>query len=448
MTRDMTIGSPARHLITYALPVLLGSWLQLAYNAVDSIIAGQFIGQDALAAEGVAGPVMNLVILAISGLCVGAGVAMGEAFGAGDLSRFRRTLGGTLLLGLIIALPVTLLGILLTPLLLRLLQVPEDIFDIAVLYLRVTFLGAPFTFLYNALAAGLKSAGDSRTPLRFLAFSSILNAVLDLIFLGLLHFGILCSAITTVAAEAASALLAVFYMKRRTAELMPAPGDLSPDRALLRRVIGYGAPAALQQATQPIGKVLIQGQIDALGVSAIAAFNAVTRVDDFACVPEQGIGAALSAYLAQNRGANKEDRLRPGFCSAILMECAYWLLIGSVAFFLGKPIVALFVRGQDAPGVVPLGAEYLSYMAFFYLLPGLTNAVQGFFRGMGKLYTTVLATAVQITVRTVSVYALVPRYGLIAVPFCCAAGWTLMLLIEIPYYFHFIRKRAKSLEQT
>ena len=206
--RDMTKGAPLGHLFFYAVPLLLGNWLQLAYNAVDSIIAGRFIGQDALAAEGVAGPVMNLVILAISGLCIGAGVLMSEAFGAGKTEALRETLATTLLFGAGLCCAVALAGTLLAPWVLRALAVPESIFAITGAYLRITFLGAPFTFFYNALAAGLKSVGDSKTPLKFLAFSAVLNALLDLILIGGLGFGIVCSAVTTVAAEAARALMA------------------------------------------------------------------------------------------------------------------------------------------------------------------------------------------------------------------------------------------------
>ncbi|HAB93695.1 MAG TPA: MATE family efflux transporter, partial [Lachnospiraceae bacterium] len=196
--RDMTTGSPYGHLWRYALPLLLGNWLQLAYNAVDSIIAGRFIGQNALAAEGIAAPVMNLVILAISGMCIGSGVLMSEHFGAGNHERLKRTMSTMLLFGAAVCLVVAGAGFILAPQILRFLEAPGEIFEITVVYLRITFLGAPFTFFYNAIAAGMKSVGDSRTPLKFLMFSAILNAVLDLIFLGLLGFGILCSAVTTV----------------------------------------------------------------------------------------------------------------------------------------------------------------------------------------------------------------------------------------------------------
>ena len=206
---DMTVGSPGRHLARYALPLLLGNWLQLSYNAVDTIIAGRFLGQNALAAEGIAGPVMNLLILAISGMCIGSGVLMSEAFGAKDYPRLRKIFGNTLSVGFAACCALALTGAALAETILGCLEVPEEIFPITVVYLRITFLGSPFTFCYNALSAGLKSVGDADTPLKFLTFSAILNAGLDILFLGVLGFGIVCSAMTTVVAEGACAVLAL-----------------------------------------------------------------------------------------------------------------------------------------------------------------------------------------------------------------------------------------------
>ena len=439
--RDMTTGAPLPHLWKYALPVLLGNWLQLSYNAIDSIIAGRFIGKAALAAEGIAGPVMNLVILAISGLCIGAGVLMSESFGAKDFRKLKQTMATMLLCGCAASAAVAAAGIAAAPAVLAALEVPEEIFPITVTYLRITFLGAPFTFFYNALAAGLKSVGDSRTPLKFLAFSAVLNAVLDLIFLGIFRFGVLCSAATTVFAEAVSAFLAAAYMVRQVPELCPEKEEWRMSTPLLRSILRYGGPTALQQAVQPIGKVLIQGQVNLLGVSSIAAFNAVTRVDDFACIPEQGISASMSTYIAQNRGAKKPERIRPGFRAGMMLEAGYWLLIGSFTILFREPVVSMFVDGADAAEVIRLGSEYLGYMALFYLWPAMTNGVQGFFRGMGKMYTTMLGTFIQTSVRTVCTFFLAPRYGITGIAFSCCIGWSCMLLFEIPYYFYTCQKK-------
>ncbi len=438
---DMTVGSPRSHLWRYALPLLLGNWLQLSYNVIDSIIAGRFIGQNALAAEGIAGPVMNLVILAITGLCIGAGVLMSEAFGAKDYERLQKILANTLLAGFVLCCALALAGAVLAETILTLLAVPEEIFTITAAYLRITFLGAPFTFCYNALTAGLKSVGDADTPLKFLAFSAILNAVLDLFFLGVLHMGILCSALTTVFAEAVCAGLAVVYLLRRVPDLCPGRDQWRVEPAILKQVLNYGGPTALQQAIQPVCKVLIQGQVNALGVSAIAAFNAVTRADDFACIPAQSISSGISTYIAQNRGANKPQRIRSGFRTGIRMELCYWLVIGTATALLRRPLVSMFVTGEGSREVIRLGSEYLAWMALFYLLPAMTNGVQGFFRGMGKMYTTMLGTFLQASIRTLGTFLLAPRLGITGIAFSCAIGWSTMLLFEVPYYFITCRRR-------
>lgn len=438
--RDMTVGSPRTHLWRHALPLLLGNWLQLSYNAADTIIAGRFIGQEALAAEGIAAPVMNLVILAITGLTIGAGILMSEAFGAKDFPKLQKVLGNTLLSGFSVCCLLALAGILLTPQILLLLQVPGEIADITGIYLRITFLGAPFTFCYNALSAGLKSVGDADTPLKFLAFSAIVNALLDLVFLGLLGFGIVCSAVTTVFAEALCALLSLLYTLRKAPQLCPRGHQWKPDPGILRQVLRYGGPTAFQQAIQPVCKVLIQGQVNALGVSSIAAFNAVTRADDFACIPCQSISSAISTYIAQNRGAKKFERIRPGFRCGIRMEFCYWLLIGSVVWLVRTPLVSLFVTGEGSAEVIALGRAYLTHMALFYLLPAMTNGVQGFFRGMGKMYTTMLCTFLQASIRTLCTWLLAPQLGITGIAWACAIGWSCMLIFEVPYYFYTCQK--------
>jgi Na+-driven multidrug efflux pump len=191
----------------------------------------------------------------------------------------------------------------------------------------------------------------------------------------------------------------------------------------------------LQQAIQPIGKVLIQGQVNALGVSSIAAFNAVTRVDDFACIPEQGIGASISTFVAQNRGAGRKDRIRPGFRAGLRLGALYFVFICLVALLLRRSIVSMFVTGDGAEEVVRLGSRYLGVMAFFYLWPAVTNGVQGFFRGMGKMFTTVIFTFVQASIRTVSTMILAPRMGIVGIAWSCLIGWSVMLFFETIYYF-------------
>ena len=438
---DMTKGGSLRHLIKYAVPLLLGNLMQLMYNAVDSIIAGRFIGEEALAAEGIAEPVMNMIILLISGITIGAGVLMSEAFGAKDMDRVRKLNATTLVLGLIAGSIVGVLGFFLSRYILILMDTPSSIIDKTTWYLSITFLGVPFVFVFNALSAGLKSVGDSKTPLLFLAFSSILNAVLDLIFLGLLGFGIICSATTTVVAEVVSAFLALLWTRTRNKEIFPKKEDLNIRKDSVLSIVKYGGPTALQQMVQPLGKLFIQSAVNTLGVISIAAFNASSRVDSFALIPEQGIAAAEATFIAQNRGAGKKERVMKGFEAGVLLELCYALFIG-VVFFLKDGLVSLFIDGEKALSVIERGASYLGVMAFLYVLPSMTNLVQGFFRGNGKMYTTIVGTTIQITVRTIFTFILTPRIGIIGIAYASGLGWAMMLMWEIPYLFITAHKRG------
>jgi len=437
---NMTEGGITKHLVDYSIPLILGNMFQLTYNAVDSIIAGRFIGKEALAAEGTASPVMNIVILGISGICMGASVLMSEFYGAGQKEKLKREMSTTVIFGCYFSVMIAMIGGFFSKPLLGALGVPDEILGKAASYLSIIFLGAPFTYFYNAVSAALKSVGDSKTPLKFLAFSSILNAVLDLIFIGGLGFGIVCSAVTTVAAEAASAFLCIIYVYRKIPMLQLRRGEFTMDRQLLRQTLRYGSITALQQSCQPIGKLLIQGAVNPLGVDMIAAFNAVNRIDDYAFTPEQSISHGITTFVAQNRGAGRKERIRKGFRRGLMLEACYWVFICITITLFRKPLMGLFVTAGNE-GIVALGSSYLGMMALFYVFPAFTNGIQGFFRGMGNMSVTLLGTFVQTSLRVLFVYLLTPGIGLIGVAYACAIGWSVMLLVEIPYYFWFMKDK-------
>ena len=437
---NMTEGSITKHLVDYSIPLILGNMFQLTYNAVDSIIAGRFIGKEALAAEGTASPVMNIVILGISGICMGASVLMSEFYGAGQKEKLKREMSTTVIFGCYFSVIIAILGGIFSKSLLGALGVPDEILGKAASYLSVIFLGAPFTYFYNAVSAALKSVGDSKTPLKFLAFSSILNAVLDLIFIGGLGFGIVCSAVTTVVAEAASAVLCIIYVYRKIPMLQLRRGEFTMDRQLLRQTLRYGSITALQQSCQPIGKLLIQGAVNPLGVDMIAAFNAVNRNDDYAFTPEQSISHGITTFVAQNRGAGRKQRIRKGFRRGLMLEACYWVFICITITLFRRPLMGLFVTAGNE-GIVALGSSYLGLMALFYVFPAFTNGIQGFFRGMGNMSVTLLGTFVQTSLRVVFVYLLTSGIGLLGVAYACAIGWSVMLLVEVPYYFWFMKDK-------
>lgn len=435
--RKMTEGSITRHLLAYALPLILGNFFQLTYNAVDSILIGKFAGEGALAAVSAANPVMTIVILGVSGISIGASVLMSRFYGAGDEDALRREVATTILFGAAASLIVFAAGLALSPYILALMSVPPEILSQANTYLRIIFVGFLFTFQYNILAAALRSVGDSRTPVIFLAAASVLNGLLDVLFVALLRWGVAGAGLATVIAEGVSALLCAVYMRRHVPLLRLGLRELRVDRALLRQTVASGSITALQQACQPVGKLLIQRAINAQGISMIAAFNAVSRVDDFACIPEQSISSGMMTCVAQNRGAGQRERVRETLRTGMTLEILYGVLICAVTLLGRTPVMRLFAA-QDSERMVQMGVDYLSWMAFFYLLPGLTNGIQGYFRGMGEMKTTLVATAIQISVRTVVVYLLVPTMGLTAAAWACAIGWCCMLV------YAFVRYRSVS----
>jgi putative MATE family efflux protein len=439
MIKDMTKGNIPKHIVSFSIPLILGNLLQLTYNAVDSIVTGRFAGKAALAAVGTANPVMNIVILGITGICIGASVLMSEFFGAGMLEELKKEVATTLLFGCFFSLIIAVLGLMFSKGILSILGVPREILGSAALYLKIIFIAMPFTYLYNAVAAAMRSVGDSKTPIRFLAVASILNGCLDLVFIAGFRMGVVGAALATDIAEACSALFCIIYIYKKIPLLRLGRSDIKIDKNLLKKTIQYSSVTALQQSAQPVGKLLIQGVINPLGVDAIAAFNAVSRVDDFAFTPEQSIANAIMTFIAQNRGAKNKERVRTGFKMGLQVEFCYWIFICVAVLYLKQPIMKLFVAEKET-GMISLGAHYLTLMAFFYLLPAFTNGVQGFFRGMGNMKITLVSTIIQISFRVLFVILLVPRLGMDAVAYASLIGWVFMLVYEVPYYFIYKRK--------
>lgn len=431
--RKMTQGSIARHLIAYALPLILGNLFQLTYNAVDSIVIGKFAGENALAAVSAANPVMTIVILGVSGVSIGASVLMSRFYGAGDEDALRREVATTIVFGAIASLVVFAVGWPLSGPVLRLMNVPGEILEMAARYLQVIFVGFLFTFQYNILAAALRSVGDSRTPVVYLALASVMNAGLDVLLVAGLRWGVVGAGVATVAAEGISALLCARHIYRKIPLLHLGLRELKIDRRLLGETVSSGAITALQQACQPIGKALIQSVLNAQGVSVIAAFNAVSRVDDFACIPEQSISSSMMTCIAQNRGAGEHARVGETLRRGMMIEAAYGVLICAAVLLAKEPVMRLFAA-QDSMQMVSMGVDYLTLMAFFYILPGITNGIQGYFRGMGEMKTTLVATFIQISIRALVVAVLVPRVGLNGAAWACAIGWSAMLCYTFARY--------------
>ncbi len=441
MTNDMTKGAITPLLIRFTIPLVLGNLFQLTYNAADSIIVGKFVGEDALAAVGTSNPLMTLAILFINGMCLGAGILVSTAFGAGDTRLVDRQVSTTAIAGTVFSLAFSAVCVLLAHPLLRLLQVPADILPIAVNYLRIVFAGLIFTFFYNFLAATMRALGDSKSALYFLMISSVLNIGGDLFFVQALGWGSEGCALSTVLSEAACCLLCVVYIRYKVPVLQLGKRWLVYDGKLLRKTVSYGWASAMQQATVQLGKIAVQAIVNTMGVNAMAAFTATSRIDDFAYTPQQNIGHAMTTLMAQNRGAGKKDRVQQGFRCGMRIELAYGVFIAVVCFAGAPCIMELFVTD---PAVIHLGVRFLRTVSLFYLMPAFTNGIQGFFRGVGDLKVTLVSSTINMAARAAAaaVFVLWWKMEIEALPYSYAFGWLLMLLYELPMLVRFLRSDA------
>ena len=443
MAKDLTVGRITPLLIRFTIPVVLGNLFQLSYNAVDSIIVGHYVGKEALAAVGICNPLMTLMILFLNGLCMGAGILMGMQYGAKDYDTLKRQISTTMLAGVVFSLSLSAACILLARPILRLMQVDASILSLTVSYMRIIFLGLVFTYAYNFFSSTLRALGDSQSPLLFLMISAVVNIAGDLFFVIVLGMGSTGCAIATVFSEALSCLFCALYIHRRVPVLDLGRRWLTFDGRLLRRTVAYGWASAMQQATVQLGKLGIQTIVNTMGVAIPAAFTAVNRIDDFAYTPEQNIGHAMTALLAQNKGAGKTERVREGFRCGIKLELIYGLLVFAVCFFFARPLMTLF---NDDEEVIAHGAAYLRLIAPMYVLPAITNGVQGFFRGIGDLKITLLSSFVNMGVRVVAAAVLVFGFGLgiEALPYSYLAGWIAMIAAEVPLLMRVLRRRGAS----
>ena len=429
-TGPMTSGSIPRHLLAYTIPAVLGDLFQVTYNTVDSIIVGKYAGADALAAVGVASPLMSIAMFFIIGMGIGASVLMSEFYGAEDMRALRREFFTTVLLSLGLSAAIAGGLFLLAGPLLRLVNTPPEIHMDTTAYLRIVALGMLVSGLYNILAAASRSIGDTRTPLSCLIIGSVTNVGLDIWFVAGLGWGVAGAAWATVISQGVSAALCLLLLYRTEPLFFADRRDFGIDRGLLRRTLGFSYASALQQAGVYVGRVLVQSMVNPLGVHAAAAFTAVNRIDDYALIPERDISSGETVLVAQNHGAGNLDRMREGMLVSMVFEVVYGIIVSICVFALAEALMRLFVPPRETE-VIRLGTRYLRLMGFFYFMPGITNGLQGYMRAIGKLKLTMYVTYSQMLTRALVTFLLIGRMGLDAVPLACVAGWILMMVWEI-----------------
>jgi putative MATE family efflux protein len=389
---------------------------------------GRFVGEDAFAAIGVSSPIMGIAIFLMVGMCIGAFVVMAQLFGADDHVNFKKEISTAFIAGIVFSVAVSIIFIAFTNTILRLIGTPDSMMSDARVYLTTVFAGLVFTMLYNLFDAVFRSIGNSRTALMFLIISSALHVVLDLLFIIVMHMGVFGVGLATVISQAVSALMCAVYSRLKYSILRFRREDIVVDKLLLKKTIGFGWVAALQQSCIYIGRVLVQSAVNPLGISAIAAFSAVSGIDAFILSPGDGGANAITTFVAQNEGAGKKERTAGGLKAGLVIIFVYCIAISIMVYFGANPLMRLFV-GDEKESIILPGVQYLRLMSLFYIISGIGNAFQGFFRGIGRINITFFATFIQIVIRVILSYMLAPRIGLAGVALAVGIGW-----LSLPFY--------------
>ncbi len=446
MVKDMTSGSPAKLILAFSIPLLIGNIFQQLYSMVDTIIVGRFLGVQALAAVGSTGSLSFLVLGFVMGITSGFSVLVAQRFGAGDERGLRHYVAMSVYLGLIISAILTALTIYLTKPMLGLMNTPDDIFEDAAVYIIIIFAGILPTMFYNLLAGVLRALGDSKTPLYFLIISSVLNIVLDLFFIVNLHSGVAGAAYATVISQAVSAVLCLIYMMKRFPILKFHKEELPFSFQSAFRLMQVGIPMALQFSITAVGTMILQGAINSFGSTVVGAYTAACKAEQLATQPMVTFGATMASYTGQNLGAGRMDRIRKGVNSCIIISCIFCILGSLVVVFGGGFLVSLFITG-DQPEVMAYAREYLNTIAVFFIPLGLIFIYRNTLQGMGDGFMPMMAGVAELAMRAFVAFYLAGKLGYLGI---CLAGPIAWLGADVPlmitYYIrmHKIKKLEKE----
>lgn len=442
--RNMTEGSPAGHIFAFALPLLAGSFLQQLYNMVDSWVVGNYAGDAALAAVGVGFPVIFMFTSLFMGLSNGGTVVIAQAYGAGDRSQVRSAVDTIYTAFIVSVIPITILALAAVKPILLLMQVKPDAWVEARLYLSVVSAGLVGAIGYNLNAGILGGLGNSRTTLLFLAISSVMNIMLDLAFVLGCGMGVLGVALGTILSQAFSWLYGLWYINRRYPEIAIRPFCLRFDRALFRQIMAIGLPAGIQMSLVAVGTMTVMSKINSFGKEFAAAYNVGSKLDSLAFLPVQSLSNAVTAFVGQNIGARRMDRVRRGV-RITAAASVVWSAVMLVLIPLGPTLVGAF---SSTPAVIQSGAVYLRCIMPFYFLFSVMFCLNNAMRGAGdSLFAMLDVLFSLILVRVPAVYWFADHYGPDYMYYGIGVGWMVGFTLSVLYYFSGRWKRKAGLHE-
>lgn len=449
MTKDLTTGSPMRLILGFALPTLLGMLFQQLYNMMDTMIVGKLLGATALAAVGSTGSINFFVIGFCMGVCNGVAIPVAQRMGAGDYSQMRRYVANAAWLAIAFAAVLTVATGLLCGTILTVMNTPADIYEGAYWYIFIIFMGIPATFLYNLLAAIIRSLGDSKTPVYFLAMSSVLNIGLDLAFILVFRLGVAGASLATVLSQGVSGLACLVYMVKKFPILHMSREERQLDIRSCRALCFMGVPMGLQYSITAIGSIFLQSAVNSLGSLYVAGVAAGSKLFQLLGCPYDAMGATMATYCGQNVGAVKLDRLGKGVRACSLLGLIY-ALIAFGGMLLFAPQGAMLFLGPTEPELatlVDLTAQYIRTLTAFFFPLALVNIVRFSIQGMGFSGLAILAGVMEMIARTAVGVIFVPMFGYTAACFASPAAWVCADLFLIPACMGSINRLRKIYEK-
>lgn len=392
-TKDMTTGSPVRHILLFSIPMLIGNIFQQLYNLADSIIVGQFIGANALASVGATGSITFFFFALCNGIGSGGGIITSQSFGGHDDNKVKSCIANTGYIMLIFPIIVGTIAFLLARPLLVLLNTPESILDDAVIYTQIMSIGLLFVSIYNYVSCMLRALGDSKTPLYFLIFSCFLNVGLDILCVRGLGMGVFGAGLATILSQLIGGIMCLLYAFRKNIYFRLSRDDLRINRNLIAAILKLGIPLSLQFSLIAISSMALQRVVNAFGAAAVAAFTATSRIEQLVHQPYQTLSSSLSTYCGQNYGAKKNDRVIEGYHKCIVIMVIFTIMIVPFMQFFGDNITSWFVSD---PEVISMGGKALQITSLFYLFLGMIYVVRGILNGIGDAFFAMLNGIVEV----------------------------------------------------
>ena len=441
---DLTQGNITKTLLKFAFPMICGNLLQQLYNVVDTLIVGQFLGADALAAVGSAYTLMTFLTSILLGMCMGSGAMFSIRFGEGNERKLKEDMFVSFLLIAAVTVVINVSVFVFLDGIMSLLSVPQEVYGLMREYLWVIFWGIGGTFLYNYYASLLRAVGNSVVPLIFLGISAVINIVLDLYFVVSCGWGVAGAAFATILAQWFSGAGLLFYKARKCPELKIGRQQMRVRKETVREVTGASVLTCLQQSVMNLGILMVQGLVNSFGPAVMAAFAAAVKIDSFAYMPLQDFGNAFSTFIAQNHGAKKEDRIREGIRCAVRTAVVFAFCVSAVVVIFARGFLLIFIQPQETE-ILAIGVSYLRVVGAFYVGIGGLFLLYGLYRAIGRPAMSLVLTVISLGTRVLLAYTLsaVPGIGVTGIWWAVPIGWALADVTGAGYY-RYIRKKERK----